>query len=235
MKKLSLLLIIMVTAIYGFSQSISIISGATEIWCTDTSSCSITATIKNISGTTKTVKCKRTIISMSQGNTNYFCFAGTCYSPPTRVSGSSAIMAPDSTNSSFIGYLSDSASTCDDTVSYCFFNVNDTLDETCFTVVYHFRPTGISQVLPANTTMLSVYPNPVDFEATFQYSLPKDINSATVTVMNMLGNKVGEYELDISKNKAVISTADLSNGIYFYSLEVDGRVISTKKMMVSHQ
>ena len=223
------------TVSYSFSQSISIISGGTDIWCTDATLCDGTATIKNISTNTITVKCKRIINSMSQGNINYFCFAGSCYGPSTRVSGSSALMAPDSTNGSFIGYLQDSAASCDDTVTYCFFNVNDTTDATCYTVVYHFRPTGISQVSPANSVLLNVYPNPVDFEATFQYSLPREFNSAQVIIMNMLGNKVGEYELNSNKPSLIISTADLSNGIYFYSLEVDGKVISTKKLMVSHQ
>lgn len=235
MKKLSLLLIIIAAFGYSFGQSISIISGSAEQWCADTSLCSGTATIKNVSVNSVTVKCKRTIIYLLPGDVNYFCFAGQCYGPGQSVSGLSSVMAPNATDASFIGYVQNAGTAGDDTVNYCFYNVNDTLDATCYTVVYHFRPLGINEVLPANSSMLSVYPNPVDFEATFQYSLPKDINSATVTVMNMLGNKVGEYELDISKNRAVISTADLSNGIYFYSLEVDGRVISTKKMMVSHQ
>jgi len=235
MKKLSLLLIILVASIYSFSQSISIISGNTDVWCTDSTLCSNVATIKNVSPNNVTVKCKRIIVSMQTGNTNYFCFAGTCFGPGTRVSTTSAAMSPDSTNSTFIGYLNDAGGTQDDTVTYCFFNEADTTDATCYTVIYHFRPTGIPTISAGNGMLLNVYPNPVDFQATFQYSLPKDINSATVIIMNMLGNKVGEFELNTNRNTAVISTADLSNGIYFYSLEVDGRVVSTKKLMVSHQ
>jgi hypothetical protein len=49
----------------------------------------------------------------------------------------------------------------------------------------------------------------------------------------MLGNKVAEFQLDLRESKFVIPNNSLAPGIYFYSLEVDGSTISTKKLVVN--
>jgi len=236
MKKLSLLLIIIVSVGYSFSQSLQIVSGDTVLWCVNNSNCDATCIVKNTSNSSKNYMCYRTVIHMETGNTNYFCWGIFCYSPIKDTSSSAVTIAAGDTNSSFNGWLTNAVGTCDDTVEYCFYDQNNPSDMTCLTAIYNYRPTGIGEILTGGNSMfLNAYPNPVDFEATFQYSLPKNINSAEVIIMNILGSKVGEYELNLNKTNSVISTSNLNNGIYFYSLEIDGKVISTKKLLVSHQ
>lgn len=83
-------------------------------------------------------------------------------------------------------------------------------------------------------TIFSAYPNPANDQYTVQYNLLKEGNvSLTVTdiagkiiVTENYGNQtVGNYS-------KVMSTDGLSNGVYFYTLTVDGESM-TKKLTVS--
>ena len=49
----------------------------------------------------------------------------------------------------------------------------------------------------------------------------------------MVGKIVKETELTDKKGTAKINVDDLNSGIYFYSFIVDGKAISTKKLVIS--
>ena len=87
---------------------------------------------------------------------------------------------------------------------------------------------GTTASLPediAVTSSLNVYPNPANNDATISYSLNKsgnveivitDIMGRTVKTMNQ-GNQVAGTSYNVN-----LSTSDLDNGTYFYTLTVNG-------------
>src|ERR1017187_6791750 len=107
MRKISLLLFGMIITVLSFSQSLSLVSKDTVIIGVV---CGIAgpanAVIKNVSGATLTLKCKRTTINMVSGNTNYFCWV-LCYGPGTDISPTGISTPSDSTRANFEGYLND--------------------------------------------------------------------------------------------------------------------------------
>jgi hypothetical protein len=235
MKIVSLLFIVLLATGLSFSQNLSIVSKDTIIMGVDSGLAGpANAVIKNISSAQLTLKCKQEAIFVVSGNLNYFCWVG-CYSPSVNESPTGIITPPDSSRSDFHGYLNDaSGSLLNDTVRYTVFDENDTTDFVSWVVVYYFSPTGINHIASApKNTLVNAFPDPSDNAATIQYSLAKDARTAKINVMNMLGNKVGEYQLDTRDSKFVIPTNSLAPGIYFYSLEVDGTIISTKKLVVN--
>jgi hypothetical protein len=81
----------------------------------------------------------------------------------------------------------------------------------------------------------SVYPNPASAFASIDYHLGGEANSAKIILCNVLGSVVGEYTLVKDARKLNISTMDLTSGVYFYSLYVDGKTLVTRKLIIKHQ
>jgi hypothetical protein len=75
-------------------------------------------------------------------------------------------------------------------------------------------------------------PNPFAEQTTINYFLPDEINKAQLLFYNAQGKLIQSLEL-IQKGKGSINVfaSDLSNGIYTYTLVVDGKIIETKKMV----
>jgi hypothetical protein len=75
-------------------------------------------------------------------------------------------------------------------------------------------------------------PNPFAEQTTINYFLPDDVNKAQLLFYNAQGKLIQSLELS-QKGKGSINVfaSDLSNGIYTYTLVVDGKIIETKKMV----
>lgn len=76
-------------------------------------------------------------------------------------------------------------------------------------------------------------PNPVRDNANISFSLPAGTQNASIQLFTVSGSVLENLPLDPSANSVMINTAELQNGIYFYSLVVDGRITKTKKLIVS--
>ena len=88
--------------------------------------------------------------------------------------------------------------------------------------------------LPTDYLLFQNFPNPFNPSTEIEYSLPIS-GDVRLTVYDVLGNEIGKL-VDDSKNSGTHSVAfnahNLSSGIYFYELVVDGKLISTKKMIL---
>ena len=75
-------------------------------------------------------------------------------------------------------------------------------------------------------------PNPFAEQTTINYSLPNNISKAQMLFYNSQGKLIQSTEL-VQKGRGQLNVfaSDLSNGIYTYTLVVDGKIIETKKMV----
>ncbi|MFI4962675.1 MAG: T9SS type A sorting domain-containing protein [Legionellales bacterium] len=94
-----------------------------------------------------------------------------------------------------------------------------------------------SMIKKANTvesinSKLILYPNPVNDNATVAYTLPDNAVKAFLDVFDMAGRKVTNYQLAIGSSQTTINTVELSGGIYFCSLVVDGIAIDKIKFVI---
>ena len=65
-------------------------------------------------------------------------------------------------------------------------------------------------------------PNPANSEVTFKYTFSAGTKSATISLFNVLGTKVKTLELNAEQETAMLDIADLNQGVYFYTLNIDG-------------
>ena len=75
-------------------------------------------------------------------------------------------------------------------------------------------------------------PNPFAEQTTISYYLPDNVSRAQIIFMEQSGKIIKTVDLtEKGKGQLNIFANDLSNGIYTYSLIVDGQIIETKKMV----
>ena len=82
-------------------------------------------------------------------------------------------------------------------------------------------------------TISNIYPNPATQFATIDYTVQQNFNSASVTFYNLLGKQIGEFELSKASDKLRVNVSNWESGMYMYKLTVDGRKVSTKKLLVN--
>lgn len=76
-------------------------------------------------------------------------------------------------------------------------------------------------------------PNPFTVGTKINYYLPKSTMGASMVFYDSYGNQIKTVELSQTGNGTLNITPDnLTNGIYSYSLIVNGNVIDTKRMVL---
>lgn len=77
-------------------------------------------------------------------------------------------------------------------------------------------------------------PNPFNQSTIIRYSIPADAKKAILTITNMEGVKMAEFDLVIQGRQNIeISGGKLSPGTYIYSLIVEEKLIDSKKMILT--
>ncbi len=83
-------------------------------------------------------------------------------------------------------------------------------------------------------TVSNIYPNPANDFASIDYVITGNVNEASMSFYNLLGNEIASYELDKSDRKLKVQTTNWDSGVYLYQLVVDGKKLVTKKLLVRH-
>lgn len=78
-------------------------------------------------------------------------------------------------------------------------------------------------------------PNPFDKSTVIKYNLPGDAKKAVLTISSANGIKLKEFDLKNKDGQMIeISAGELAAGSYIYSLIIDGVVIDSKTMVLTH-
>lgn len=191
--------------------------------------------VHNISGSNITAKVRKSVQSFaSAGSLFYFCTDQLCYAPSTVLSSNVNINAggqfllvtdftPDNTTGTSI-------------VRYSVFNTANPSDSMYFFIEYHVSPTGIAGHQNVKASIGSPMPNPAASVFNMNYNLGSSFGTGTakMVIYNMLGEAVKTETLVDAEGTFRMDVSILDNGVYFTSLEVDGKQLSTKRLVVSH-
>ncbi|MEO1628928.1 MAG: tail fiber domain-containing protein, partial [Bacteroidota bacterium] len=75
-------------------------------------------------------------------------------------------------------------------------------------------------------------PNPFGKNTSIDYKLPNDFNTANIRIIDASGKEVRNYSIKEAAGQVDVDGTDLSSGIYYYSLIIDGQSVRTEKMIV---
>ena len=76
-------------------------------------------------------------------------------------------------------------------------------------------------------------PNPFKTSSVIEYSLPENEKEASLLILNLNGQMIKEYKLNLNRGSITIEAGSLQKGMYLYSLVSNGQEIATKKMLVN--
>jgi hypothetical protein len=84
------------------------------------------------------------------------------------------------------------------------------------------------------TVELSNFPNPVNNYTIINYNIPYPIKTSRIFLSSILGQVIKEYVAShfLGNNSIKIETDDLPTGSYFYTLELDGAIVQTQKLLI---
>jgi len=93
-------------------------------------------------------------------------------------------------------------------------------------VIFKYSLDDVTEVAAQN--VINAYPTPATDVINFDYTVN---GSAMVVIYNMLGQEMMRDELN-GNGKVRMNVSDLSSGVYFYSLVVNGRTEKSSKLVI---
>ena len=201
--------------------------------------------VKNTSASSKSVKMKRTFVSginysLPDQDTVEICW-NVCLPVnwnTTQTAGSVTIaagaIASYSTNGiGFHSTLKPANLSGTRTVRYTFWDLNNTTDSVNVIINYHYTAVGVAETNLKAFNFSNPQPNPAEGSTIIKYDFPV-VAKAKLKIYNAVGTLVREMKLEDQHGKVTINTEDLTNGIYFYSVIVNDRIVGTKKLIVAN-
>jgi len=91
--------------------------------------------------------------------------------------------------------------------------------------------TGVNELEEKGFALGQNAPNPFTGSSKVDFQLAKNANSALFTVTDVMGRVISSENVATTEGKHSINMASYAAGVYYYSLNVDGNII-TKKMIV---
>jgi hypothetical protein len=93
--------------------------------------------------------------------------------------------------------------------------------------------TGLSiQANEVSGERVAFYPNPVNEDLKLEYKIPVSSKVAKIKVYDLNGRLVEDYRISPSTDH-ILLPSNYNNGLYLYSLEVDGQIIKTEKIILN--
>lgn len=245
MKKIATTLSLLLCIIYGYSQNIvllddnkNVISNTiVTVNVAPSSSSTLEILVKNVGSVADTIKVLRTVYSVDGADLTQFCWGGLCYLYTTNTSSLSLAIAPGDTvnyaENGFHSIFNAGAATVTRYVHYKFYNMHNYSDSTGVTLRY-MSSSGVADLSEETGVISNAYPNPANSFLSVKYDASGSASKCGIVFYDMLGKSVKEIILDDKQGIAKINVGDLRDGIYFYSLKLNDKTVSTKRLVVSH-
>lgn len=83
-----------------------------------------------------------------------------------------------------------------------------------------------------NDASAMLYPNPMDAAATLKYKLPTGTRYGKISVYNMQGGLVRDYDITDHFSEILIQRGDLPAGVYNYKITAGGNVMAGERFAV---
>ncbi|CAN5863564.1 hypothetical protein BH11BAC7_BH11BAC7_21720 [soil metagenome] len=191
-------------------------------------------TVNNLTGNTVTVKVKKTTVYLNDpGSTVYFCTGTNCYSPTQTLSlnvtmngGGNVVLTCDHFPNNTAGITQ---------VRYTVINQSNANDTASFTINYNALPTGIATHTLVKSSISNPAPNPASAMFSVNYNMGSaNPKGAKMVVYNLLGDRVMESAVEEMEGVVKMDVSSLDQGVYFCSLESDGKILSTRRLVVTH-
>jgi hypothetical protein len=84
-----------------------------------------------------------------------------------------------------------------------------------------------------NSSLISLAPNPGSDKITANYIINENAKTAKIELYNFAGQIVSAFNLNIEDKNYTLDCSSLASGMYFTTLVVDGKQVSTQKLIIT--
>lgn len=171
---------------------------------------------------------------------NFYCW-GVCYLPvasgvnPTWISQHYVDMNPNATYNNFAAYHeANGQATSTARFRYVWFDTADPYGADSSWVDIEFGGTVGLAERSTKAAQLSAWPNPSNGEdVSLDYALDSFVPGSAVVLYTVLGERIRAIELPGAQGRVVLGTSDLGSGVYFANVERNGRVLATRRVVIT--
>lgn len=97
-------------------------------------------------------------------------------------------------------------------------------------------PTGLNEIEGASGFIMEQnIPNPFSSETVVKYTLTEQTKSASLVVYDLSGKQITSFPIEKNSSSITITSEKLAAGIYIYSVIADGKIVDSKRMVVSQK
>lgn len=184
-----------------------------------------------IGGNDRVVNVKRYEMGVVPGSQNYFCW-GLCYlqqdagALPLWVSTNTVDMTPGTEYNNFHGYHVPNGTEGYSTYRFVFYDTANPNDS-AFVDLEFGNSLGVAETVLAQSFVIN--PNPANDAAVVTFSSGPD----AVVVHNALGAQVLDTRIAPGQLSARLNTSMLQEGLYFVSLQRQGRTVGTQRLVLT--
>lgn len=174
-------------------------------------------------------------VQVVENTTNYFCW-GNCFLSNIYISDPVILDAGQSeVFSMHYQYDNDISEVLNQNqvMKYYLYPANDPDDMFIINVVFKYTYENVEDISVVEE-FSNAYPVPASDVINFDYSFSSNVSSAMIAVYNMMGQEVLRSDIGSMSGKLSLNVSDLNDGIYFYSLIVNGKTEKSNKLVVRH-
>lgn len=193
--------------------------------------------VENSSSTLKEVTVERFINVKTTGHLEFFCFGsgptGLCYPPNTASSNGNDTIQANTVDHSFKATIRPMGNYGYTSIHFRFSDTNNPSDSVGVDLGWDFT-TSINenqQVYGFSKPQM----NPADAFTVFNYNLQNNDQNDQLVVFNMLGSRVKKMDVPGKSGVLVLSTSELTAGVYMVSYISNGKAKDSVRLVVSHR
>lgn len=242
MKKLLLFSLLLSAGFYLNAQDLYLTSGGEKLGDTayvsgvaDAAEIVFYANFYNNSQKDMNVKVVRQRIYMVDGSNSQFCW-GLCYPPNVDTSGQYVFIPAGghSEDEIFSGHYNPLGNVGNSMIKYTFYNMTNPGEAVSVICKYVATPNGIAEEAMKGGFLSNVYPNPASHSINIDYQLTSKVKEGRVRIINLTGAVVKEESIEPGTTSMKMDVSNLNDGLYFYSVIINGDVYQTKKMVIQN-
>lgn len=191
----------------------------------------------NNSDETAYVFVRKNEIAVEEGSSVTFCWNDFCFSPAVVDVDEPLGLEPgeSSSDTDFYSEIYPQGVVGESVVEFEFFSDRDDFEVVTVTVIFVVSSsTSIPDAENSDWKISEPYPNPARDFAWIDYQIPTGTKDARLVVRNLVGNLVLEQPLSPEKNRTRISTNQLSNGLYIYSMIYNNKVFVSHRLIIAN-
>jgi len=232
MKSRVIIILLLIISLPGLTQNFNLIDRQENFQATIGENLRIPLKLKNTSDKPQFFVIRKFQSDLSSTQKGYFCLDKNCLEPG--INEFSKRIEPGETLQQLVYVVEGGLLSSQNSIRFHVFSKGNPQEFEEYSVAINIHEKIEKPVLfqSKDITIEDVYPNPVQDFAFIDYRIHNENVKAKLTIHNILGKAMNEYDLPTSETRVKLQTEEFTSGIYFYTLYLDNNGVLTRKLII---